>query len=78
MKYPQETLTEIYRALGTDPANGLTEQQITEIQREKGFNRFEEGKKETLARRVLHHLRDITPPTPASSRASTSRWRSPS
>jgi len=60
MKLPQEPLEKLYQALGADPVNGLTEQQAAEIRREKGFNRFEEGKKETVLQKILRHLSDVT------------------
>ena len=60
MKYPQATLETLYQALGTDPDNGLTEQQAADIRREKGFNKFDEGKKETVVQKILHQTREIT------------------
>ena len=60
MKYPQESLERIYQALRANPESGLTDQQANEIRREKGFNRFEEGKKETILQKILHHIKDVT------------------
>ena len=60
MKYSTQALTDIYRALQTDPNTGLTDEKVSEIQNEKGLNRFEEGKKETVFQKILHHLKDFT------------------
>ena len=60
MKYSQSTLTEIYDQLRTDPNAGLTGQQVSVIQTEKGFNKFDDEKKESIVVKALHHLRDIT------------------
>ena len=60
MKYTSGKLTDIYKALQTDPNTGLTDAKAAEIQREKGLNIFEEGKKETVLQKVLHHLKDFT------------------
>jgi len=60
MRYAQETLEAIYLALQTDPGRGLTAQQVSEIQRAKGLNKFDEEKKETIPQKIVHHVRDIT------------------
>ena len=60
MNYIQNDLKEIFQALKTDLNNGLTSEQVLEVQKTKGFNVFEEGKKETVFQKVLHHLKDFT------------------
>ena len=60
MKYSIEKLENVYAALGADPGKGLSEQQVKEIQAEKGLNVFDDEKKESIPQKVLHHLRDIT------------------
>ena len=60
MNHHTKELTEIYQALQTDPNAGLSDQQASEIQKEKGPNKFEEGKKESVLQKVFHHLRDFT------------------
>jgi len=60
MDFIREKLTVLYGVLQTDQNKGLTEAQVAEIQKEKGFNRFEEGKKETILQKVFHHLKDFT------------------
>ena len=60
MKFNQEKLANIFEDLKTDPDKGLTSQQVTKIQKEKGFNKFEEEKKETLFQKILHQLKDLT------------------
>ena len=60
MKFSRSSLSEIYEAQNTDPANGLTSQKVIEIQKEKGRNRFDDEKKEPVLVKALHHLKDIT------------------
>ena len=60
MKYFATTPEEIYKTRETDPDNGLTEAQVTRLQQEKGLNKFEEEKKESLFKKIFHHLRDFT------------------
>jgi len=60
LKNHTETLDNLYKALQTNPETGLMEQQVVEIRDVKGLNRFEEGKKETVLQKVLHHLKDFT------------------
>ena len=45
--YHMQIPDEVCRVLQTDPNNGLTELRAYEIQKEKGLNRFDEGKKES-------------------------------
>ena len=60
MKYSQEKLKNILDFLQADPDKGLTGQKVNELQKQHGFNRFEEEKKETVFQKILHHLRDVT------------------
>jgi len=60
MRYSQNTLSSIYQELQTSPEVGLTSQQVNTFQNEKGLNKFEDEKKETVLRKAFHHLKDIT------------------
>jgi calcium-translocating P-type ATPase len=60
MNYFIKKLTDIYNELNTDPVRGLTNEQVSEIQNTKGLNKFDEEKKETLIKRIAHHLTDLT------------------
>jgi len=60
MKYNQEKIINIYESLGTNPDRGLSGGQVIEIREEKGYNRFDEGKKETILQKIIHHLFDLT------------------
>lgn len=60
MKYYREKLTNIYQLLKTDPDRGIKDSQVIEIQKEKGFNKFDEEKKETVIQKIFHHLMDLT------------------
>lgn len=60
MNYTQKDLSDIIKLFHTDKNKGLTSQQVAEIQAKKGLNKFEEGKKETILEKVLHHLAEPT------------------
>ena len=60
MNHTQEKLPDIFKRLGTNLDTGLTDQKIKEIQAEKGLNKFDEEKKDSIAIRVVHHIKDIT------------------
>ena len=53
-------LEEIYKICKTDPTQGLTDEQVQETQQEKGLNKFEDEKKESLISKIFHHLKDFT------------------
>jgi len=53
-------LTDLLQDLQTNPTQGLTEQQVSEIQAVKGLNVFDEEKKETIFQKIFHHMRDFT------------------
>jgi len=60
LKWVEEKRDNIYRALQTDPENGLTQDKVKSIQEEKGLNEFDEEKKESIFQKVLHHSKDVT------------------
>ncbi|MCL2484530.1 MAG: cation-translocating P-type ATPase [Endomicrobia bacterium] len=59
MKWTQEKLEDIFKALFTDPHKGLTDIQVAEIQQQKGLNEFEEEKKESILAKVLRSISDL-------------------
>ena len=60
MNYVTEKLSNIYEALQTNPAVGLTGDKALELQRQKGFNKFDDEKKVSVFQKAFHHLKDIT------------------
>ena len=60
MSHNTEKLTDIYASLKTDPDTGLTNEQVGAVQKEKGFNKFDDEKKESLLMKIFHHLKDVT------------------
>ena len=60
MKYSTEELRNILNYLQTDPEAGLTDEKAAEIRGQKGSNKFDEEKKETVFQKAFHHLVDIT------------------
>ena len=60
MKYFTAIPGDIYKKLETDPVQGLTDEKVTKLQREKGLNKFDEEKKENLLQKTIHHLKDFT------------------
>lgn len=59
MKHTKK-IENIYAELYTNPNTGLTDNQISEIYKTKGYNKFDEEKKETIFEKVLHHMKDFT------------------
>ena len=55
-----EKLDNIYAKFSTNPKSGLSEDQVKNIQAEKGLNKFDEEKKETLVQKIFHHLTEFT------------------
>jgi len=53
-------LEDLLQELKTNPTEGLTEQQVSDIQAVKGLNAFDEEKKETVFQKITHHMRDFT------------------
>jgi len=60
MNYSQNTLESIYKQFKTSPDVGLTSLQVDALQKEIGFNKFNDEKKETVLAKAFHHLIDIT------------------
>ena len=60
MKWMSRNIGDIFKTLYTDPNKGLTSKQVSEIQEEKGFNQFEEEKKDGILVKILHSLSDLT------------------
>jgi len=60
MTHHQHTLPNLYRELQTDPVKGLTDQQVDAIRAQKGLNKFDDKKQETIFQKIVHHLRDFT------------------
>ena len=60
MNHIKEKLANIYQALQTDPGMGLTDEKVIEIRQKKGYNKFDEEKKETALQKIFHHMRDFT------------------
>ncbi|MCL2634159.1 MAG: cation-translocating P-type ATPase [Oscillospiraceae bacterium] len=60
MQRHRSSLQDIFKELQTDSGKGLTSGQIPDIQKEKGLNKFDDEKKETVLQKALHHLVDIT------------------
>jgi len=60
LNYIKEKLTDIYQTLHTDPETGLTDEQVRETQSIKGLNKFDDEKKETIAQKIFHHMKDFT------------------
>jgi len=60
MKYAMQDLEDIYSKLQTDPNKGLTNAEVESIREVKGLNAFEEEKKDSVFKKVLHHMRDFT------------------
>jgi len=53
-------LEDLFQEFQTNPVQGLTEQQVSEIQETTGLNVFDEEKKETMLQKIFHHMRDFT------------------
>jgi len=60
MKYAVDDLAMIFSLLETDPDQGLTDSQVQSALRTQGYNRFSEEERETIAKKVFHHLTDFT------------------
>ena len=60
MKYTSQKLNDIFQILQTNSDTGLTDEKVSEIQKVKGLNVFEEEKKETVFQKFIHHMRDFT------------------
>ena len=60
MKYFTAKVEDIYKKWGTSPEKGLTGKKVLELQQEKGLNKFDEEKKESILSKTIHHLKDFT------------------
>ena len=60
IKYNQAKLSDVFLGLRINLEKGLTSKQVLEIQKEKGLNKFEEEKKETIFRKIIHQFKDLT------------------
>ena len=60
MNYIKETLQNIYEELNTSPELGLSDIQVKKVQEQKGLNKFDEEKKETILQKIFHQLREFT------------------
>jgi len=60
MKSFRGLLEDLYKEYETSPDTGLTTEQVRRRQAEKGLNKFDDEKKETVILKVLRHLSDIT------------------
>jgi len=59
MLWVKENINEVLQKQGVDPAVGLTQAEVKVRLQKYGLNEFEEEKKETLLKKVLHHLSEI-------------------
>jgi len=59
MTWVKEKINEIVKKLDTDQVNGLSPKEVEKRIQEYGLNEFEEEKKETLFKKILHHLSEI-------------------
>jgi len=59
MLWVKDTINDVLEKLNTDKTQGLSAHQVTERQQKYGLNEFEEEKKETLLKKVIHHLTEI-------------------
>ncbi|MCL2407590.1 MAG: cation-translocating P-type ATPase [Defluviitaleaceae bacterium] len=59
MLWVKDDINEIIQKQNTNITTGLTSAEVTSRQTKYGLNEFEEGKKETLWQKILHHLLEI-------------------
>ncbi|UNK17243.1 cation-translocating P-type ATPase [Paenibacillus sp. N3/727] len=60
MKWMERKLEDIFKALKTNRENGLSSKQAAEVLQQKGYNEFEEEKKEGIGAKLLHQLSEVT------------------
>ncbi|GAC43606.1 cation-translocating P-type ATPase [Paenibacillus popilliae] len=60
MKWMERTLEDIFKTLRTNRENGLSSKQASELLQQKGYNEFEEEKKESIWAKLLHQLSEVT------------------
>ncbi|MCL2530393.1 MAG: calcium-translocating P-type ATPase, partial [Coriobacteriia bacterium] len=59
MLWVKEAIPQVLSKLRVDPATGLTEAEVQERLIKYGLNEFEEEKKESFSKKILHHLMEI-------------------
>ncbi|MGM1046754.1 MAG: cation-translocating P-type ATPase [Bacillota bacterium] len=60
MKWMERKLEDIFKALKTNRENGLSSKQAAEVLQQKGYNEFEEEKKEGIGVKLLHQFSEVT------------------
>lgn len=60
MKWMERKLEDIFKALKTNRENGLSSKQAAEVLQQKGYNEFEEEKKEGIGAKLLHQFSEVT------------------
>lgn len=60
MKWMERTREDIFKTLRTNKENGLSSKQAAEMLQQKGYNEFEEEKKESIWAKLLHQLSEVT------------------
>jgi len=59
MLWVKDSIQDVLEKLNTDKTQGLSQHQVTERQTKYGLNEFEEEKKDTLLKKIFHHLTEI-------------------
>jgi len=60
MKYVSKPIEEVAKDLNTSTETGLSDAQVKAAKDRYGFNRFSEGKKETVFQKLFGHMKDFT------------------
>lgn len=60
MKIYQENVEEVIDRLKINIESGLNLEEIQKKQKQEGMNRFDEAKKESIFKKFIHHLTDVT------------------
>jgi len=59
MLWVKDNINEVLQKLNVDPTKGLSQEEVQIRLQKYGLNEFEEEKKETLFKKILHHLSEI-------------------
>ena len=59
MLWVKDNINEVLQKLNVDPSKGLSQEEVQIRLQKYGLNEFEEEKKETLFKKILHHLSEI-------------------
>lgn len=59
MNWVKEQISDVVEHFNVDTTQGLTDQQVHSRQAQYGLNEFEEQKKDSLFKKILHHLLEI-------------------